>query len=59
MKKTHFVAYFKKKTITKKSFLIREGKVCKFEGFINKGLSQIYHIDQNDFEQVLYFTAET
>jgi hypothetical protein len=49
----------KKKKITKKIFLIREGKVCKFEGFINKGLSQIYHIDQNDFEQVLYFTAET
>jgi len=53
-----FCRLFEQKTITKKSFLLREGEVCKFEGFVNKGLFRVYHIDQNGFEQVLYFATE-
>ena len=46
------------KTIKKKSFLLREGEICKFEGFVTKGLFRVYHIDKNGFEQILYFAIE-
>jgi CRP-like cAMP-binding protein len=53
-----FCNLFTQKSIPKKSFLLREGEVCKFEGFVVKGLFRIYHIDQNGFEQILYFAIE-
>lgn len=53
-----FCNLFEQKSITKKSFLLREGEVCKFEGFVTKGLFRVYHIDKNGVEQVLYFAME-
>jgi CRP-like cAMP-binding protein len=53
-----FCNLFQQKIIKKKSFLLREGEVCKFEGFVTKGLFRVYHIDQNGFEQILYFAIE-
>ncbi|MDR7212397.1 CRP-like cAMP-binding protein [Flavobacterium piscis] len=53
-----FCNLFQHQTMKKKSFLLREGEVCKFEGFVVKGLFRVYHIDQNGFEQVLYFAIE-
>jgi len=53
-----FCSLFRQKQVEKKSFLLRQGEVCKFEGFVNKGLFRVYHIDQNGFEQILYFAAE-
>ena len=55
---TGFCGLFKNKTIRKKSFLLREGEICKFEGFVTKGLFRVFHIDNNGFEQVLYFALE-
>lgn len=53
-----FCNLFQHKIIKKKSFLLQEGEVCKFEGFVTKGLFRVYHIDQNGFEQILYFAIE-
>lgn len=53
-----FCNLFEHKTIKKKSFLLRKGELCKFEGFVVKGLFRVYHIDPNGFEQVLYFAME-
>ncbi|CAM3006588.1 cAMP-binding domain of CRP or a regulatory subunit of cAMP-dependent protein kinases [Flavobacterium succinicans] len=53
-----FCNLFEHKTIKKKSFLLREGEICKFEGFVTKGLFRVYHIDKNGFEQILYFAIE-
>lgn len=53
-----FCGLFQKKSIKKKEFLLREGEICKFEGFVTKGLFRVYHIDNNGFEQVLYFAIE-
>jgi len=53
-----FCSLFHKKTVKKKTFLLREGEVCEFEGFVVKGLFRVYHIDQNGFEQILYFAIE-
>jgi CRP-like cAMP-binding protein len=55
---TDFCDLFQKKSIKKKQFLLREGEICKFEGFVTKGLFRVYHIDMNGFEQVLYFAIE-
>ncbi len=53
-----FCHLFQPKLIKKKSFLLRAGEVCKFEGFVVKGLFRVYHIDKNGFEQTLYFAIE-
>ena len=53
-----FCNLFKKKTVKKKNFLLREGEVCKFEGFVTKGTFRLYHIDKNGAEQILYFAIE-
>lgn len=53
-----FVNLFEKKEISKKEFLLKEGEVCKFEGFVTKGLLRVYHIDKNGFEKILYFAIE-
>ncbi|MES2133883.1 MAG: Crp/Fnr family transcriptional regulator [Bacteroidota bacterium] len=53
-----FCNLFQQKVIKKKSFLLREGDVCKFEGFVTKGTFRVYHIDKNGAEQILYFAIE-
>lgn len=53
-----FCNLFNQKEIQKKHFLMREGEICKFEGFVTKGLFRVFHIDSNGFEQVLYFAQE-
>ena len=53
-----FCNLFQSKSIKKKDFLLRESEICGFEGFVTKGLFRVYHIDQNGFEQVLYFAME-
>jgi len=53
-----FCDLFQQKLIKKKSFLLREGEVCKFEGFVTKGIFRVYHIDKTGAEQILYFAIE-
>ncbi|MEO6618888.1 MAG: Crp/Fnr family transcriptional regulator [Dyadobacter sp.] len=53
-----FCGLFKAVQIKKKKFLLREGEVCRFEGFVTRGLFRVYHVDQNGFEQILYFAKE-
>jgi len=53
-----FCNLFRQKSIKKKSFLLREGEVCKFEGFVTKGLFRVYHMDKSGAEQILYFAME-
>ena len=53
-----FCNLFQQRFIKRKSFLLREGEVCKFEGFVVKGLFRVYHIDKDGFEQILYFAIE-
>jgi CRP-like cAMP-binding protein len=53
-----FCNLFQHKIIKKKNFLLTEGDVCRLEGFVTKGLFRVYHIDQNGFDQILYFAVE-
>ncbi len=54
----HFFRPFKLQEVRKKDFLLKEGEVCKFEAFVNKGLFKVYHVDQKGGEHVLYFAVE-
>jgi CRP-like cAMP-binding protein len=42
----------------KKTLLLKEGDICRFEGFINKGCVKSYLIDKNGFEVILTFGIE-
>ena len=53
-----FCNLFQNKSVNKKDFLLREGEVCNFEGFVSKGLLRVYHLDNKGVEQVLYFAQE-
>lgn len=53
-----FYGLFQKKTMRKKEFLLKEGEVCRFEGFVVKGLFKTYHIDSDGIEQILNFAIE-
>lgn len=53
-----FCSLFQHQLVKRKSFLLREGDTCKFEGFVIKGLFRVYHVDQNGVENILYFAME-
>lgn len=51
-------AYFKPETIQKKDFLLTQGSICKFEGFVLEGCFRIFTIDKKGNENTLYFAAK-
>ncbi|MEO6301663.1 MAG: Crp/Fnr family transcriptional regulator [Bacteroidia bacterium] len=53
-----FCGLFQNKIIKKKKFLLSAGEICKFEGFVTKGIFRVYHIDKSGAEQILYFAIE-
>ncbi len=55
---SHFATSFEAKEIEKKQFLLREGEICRFEGFVTKGIFSVYHLDKNGDKQILYFAHE-
>jgi len=46
------------KHFPKKTYLLQEGEICNFEGYINKGCVRTYYIDENGFEVTLMFSIE-
>src|SRR4051812_26870506 len=53
-----FTELFELKNVGKKQMLLRAGEICRFEGFVTKGIFRVYHIDKNAAEQILYFAIE-
>ncbi len=46
------------KKIAKKTFLLQEGEICKFEAYINKGCIRTYYINETGAEVTLQFAIE-
>lgn len=44
--------------IPKKTFLLKEGEICHFESFVNKGCIRNYYIDEKGDEVTLQFAIE-
>lgn len=53
-----FVSMLDCRLVPKKTILLREGEVCKFEAYIQTGCTRIYYIDENGFEVTLQFAVE-
>ena len=45
-------------SIKKKAFLLEQGQVCKFEGFVVEGCFRIFMIDKKGNENTLYFATQ-
>lgn len=50
-----FCNYFELKTIKRKEFLLKQGEICNFEGFITKGCFRLFTVDEKGNEHTLYF----
>ncbi len=50
--------HFYPKSIKKRAFLITQGDICKFEGFVLEGCFRIFTIDKKGNENTLYFAAK-
>ena len=53
-----FCSFFYSKTIEKKAYVLTQGEICKFEGFVLEGCFRIFTIDKNGNENTLYFAAK-
>ena len=53
-----FCKSFYAKSIKKKDFLLTQGEICKFEGFVLEGCFRIFTIDKKGNENTLYFAAK-
>lgn len=51
-------SYFKPKEIKKKDFLLTQGRICRFEGFVLEGCFRIFTLDKKGNENTLYFAAK-
>ncbi|MDO4230401.1 MAG: Crp/Fnr family transcriptional regulator [Capnocytophaga sp.] len=52
-----FCQLFEYKEVSKKSFLLEEGQICRFEAFVLDGLLKVFLQDANAHEQILFFAA--
>src|SRR4051812_43360675 len=49
---------FKFKKLLKKQYLLQEGDLCKYMGFILKGAARMYSIDDRGHEHIMRFGME-
>ena len=53
-----FISLLKKETIPAKTKLLREGEICNFEGYVQKGCIRIYYVNEDGFEVTISFAIE-
>ena len=53
-----FHSLLRHRKVKKKNFLLQEGEVCDFEGFILKGCIRTYYLDKQGVETILLFAVE-
>lgn len=51
-------AYYTANFLKKGNFLLREGEVCQYTFFVEKGLLRMYSIDKNGKEHIIQFAPE-
>ena len=50
--------YFKPLDLKRKEFLLTQGSICKFEGFVVDGCFRVFTLDKKGNENTLYFAAK-
>ena len=51
-------SYFKPVSLKKKEFLLTQGSICRFEGFVTEGCFRVFTLDKKGNENTLYFAAK-
>lgn len=54
----HLCSFFKPQVIRKKEFLLTQGSICRFEGFVLEGCFRVFILDQKGNENTLYFAIK-
>jgi CRP-like cAMP-binding protein len=54
----HFNSVLQHKVVPKKTLLLQEGEICKFEAYILKGCIRKYYINEHGHEVILQFAIE-
>ncbi|AZA89249.1 fumarate/nitrate reduction transcriptional regulator [Chryseobacterium nakagawai] len=49
---------FQLKSFKKKEIVLKEGDYCLFEGFVLNGCFKVYYLNEDGFEQTLYFAEK-
>ena len=49
---------YKEKKVSKGEFILREGEICRFEGYVVDGCFKVSASDAEGVEKVLYFAAQ-
>jgi CRP-like cAMP-binding protein len=57
--KEAFLSAFDRKRMRKRQFFLQEGDVCQYIGFIVKGSSRMFMVDEKGNEHILRFGLET
>ncbi len=52
-----FCSHFEVKELKKKEYLLRQGGVCRYEGFVVEGCFRVFTTDEKGNENTLYFAA--
>lgn len=50
--------FFTPKKLRKRQYLLQEGDVCKYVGFVEKGLLRLYAVDEKGTERIMQFAFE-
>ncbi|NLR63072.1 Crp/Fnr family transcriptional regulator [Chitinophaga varians] len=55
---TSILSYFEKVALTKKVNLLEEGKVCKYDYFVEKGCLRLFFVNNKGVEKTIQFAIE-
>ncbi|MGD1892254.1 MAG: Crp/Fnr family transcriptional regulator [Cyclobacteriaceae bacterium] len=50
--------YYEERQVDKGEYILRQGDICRFEGFVTKGCFEISTTDSQGNERILYFAAQ-
>ena len=53
----YFISLLKEQQVTKKSFVLQEGKTCKYISFVHSGILRAYYADKDGRESTIMFAV--
>ena len=52
-----FISLITKKEVTKKTFILKEGQICKYISYVHSGALRAFHIDKEGKEATIMFAV--
>ena len=54
---SYFISLLKPRQVAKKSFVLKEGQICKYISFVNAGTLRAYYLDKEGKESTIMFAV--